>query len=278
VTFDDAAPAQLEGQSILLVEDNKINQDLAREILMNAGLKVTVADNGKEALEILEQASFFAVLMDLRMPVMDGIDAIKHIRANSHLAHLPVIALSAGVLKNEVEEALASGFDHYLSKPVDFDELLQLLNNVGGFADTRTVRTRPEPERPAPMPSELEIRGIDFGKALRNHDHDTLLLSRLMNEFLKIYEDADEQLKQLLDEGDTTRAERLVHNVAGVSGSFGAVKLMDASRAIEHQLIDGDQDLGEKLTTFSWELTNFARAIESYQEEIGARPKTGTVY
>ncbi|HKI73105.1 MAG TPA: ATP-binding protein, partial [Pseudomonadales bacterium] len=259
---------QLGGQKILLVEDNKINQDLAREVLSHAGLKVRVADNGRQALDILEHEQFFAVLMDLRMPVMDGVDAIKHIRANNALAGLPVIALSAGVLQNEVEEALASGFDHYLSKPVDFEELLQLLNVIGGFEDVTAneepmVRLAPI----GPVRSRLEIRGVDFGRALRNHANDQALLSQLMTEFLKIYENSDQQLKELIAEPDMTRAERLAHNIAGVAGSFGAMMLMQAARAIEHRLIEGVTELETEIADFSRELANFVAAINQYQVE-----------
>lgn len=269
-----ASPRQLAGQKILIVEDNKINQDLAREVLTQVGLNVSVAHDGKQALEILQTDRFFAVLMDLRMPVMDGIETIKHIRANRSLAAIPAIALSAGVLQNEVEEALASGFDHYLSKPVDFDELLALLDEING--SVRDAPTQPEPGPPTPVvtpdPGRV-IEGIDFGRALRNHANDEALLDRLLAEFVNIYGTADRQLRDLVDQREFARAERLAHNLAGVTGSFGAIELMDAARSIEHQLKDNDGDLQSLLSTFSTELAHFVRAIEQYQLQSLPRPQ-----
>lgn len=265
-----ASPEQLAGQRILLVEDNKINQDLAREVLVHAGLQVDVADDGKEALMMLEHTAYYAVLMDLRMPVMDGIDAIKHIRADRRFGELPVIALSAGVLENEVEEALNSGFDHYLTKPVDFEELLALLNQIGGFNEVLQASPAPHPP-PQSIRARTEIRGVDFGRALRNHDNDEALLSRLMGEFIRIYDQSDVQLAEHVRTGDLTKAERLAHNIAGVSGSFGAMKLMEAARAIEHRLVAGEVAMDGLIADFSWELSNFVRAIEQFEIETGTQ-------
>ncbi|XOV89370.1 MAG: AAA family ATPase [Pseudomonadota bacterium] len=256
-----AAPAatagSLEGQTLLLVEDNAINRNLALEVLSQAGLSVVVAENGAEALAALETQAFFAVLMDLRMPVMNGIEAIRQIRAIPAFATLPTIALSASVLKSEVDEAISAGFDHYLSKPVDFAELLDLLRAIGNVAPAPPVE---------PMPAaQIVIRGVDFGRALRNHGGDRELLSSLMTEFVKIYRFSDEDLRALLASADPVRAERLAHNVAGVAGSFGAMALMNAARALEHEIRDGALHLDDQLEAFGRELINFLRAIEQFQ-------------
>lgn len=265
-------PASLDGQKILVVEDNKINQDLAREVLTQTGLKVHVADDGRQALDILQREQFFAVLMDLRMPVMDGIEAIRHIRANRQLASLPAIALSAGVLQNEVQEALAAGFDHYLGKPVDFDVLLRLLGQIGGFSTPPGQEARPA--RPTDAPAvRQEILGVDFGRALRNHVNDEVLLARLMAEFLKIYDTSDQQLREFIAGDQQSSAERLAHNVAGVAGSFGANDLMLAARTIEHRLMAGETELETQLAEFSRELRNFISAIEQYLLETSSRAR-----
>ena len=152
---------------ILLVEDNLINQDLAREFLQRAGYQVILANNGAEALDALDAAPYLAVLMDVRMPVMDGYEAVGRIREMPGYQDMPVIALSAGVLKSEVERAIEAGFDHYLSKPIDFDALLHLLDDLRcDQSETSIVQLVP-----SPPPSEDTI-GIDFRLALRNHDGD----------------------------------------------------------------------------------------------------------
>jgi len=259
------------GQKLLIVEDNEINLNLAEEVLHNAGYDIHCAVNGIEAIKILEKEVFFAVLMDLRMPIMDGIETIKHIRSQAALKRLPVIALSAGVLQHEVDEALQCGFDHYISKPVDFDGLLMLLNEIAGIKDIPKINLRRETYR-----TKYQIRGIDFDKALSNHDHDKVLFTKLSKEFIRIYEHADREFCSLLaidSNGDQTdsdlsaekeKAERLMHNVAGVAGNFGGLNLMEAARGLEHQLTKNMKPSKQNLASLSRELENFVQAIKDY--------------
>jgi PAS domain S-box-containing protein len=115
----DRAVEQLRGARILLVEDNKMNQELAEELLRRNGLKVTIADNGLEALEHLETETFDGVLMDCQMPVMDGYEATRKIRDDARYESLPVIAMTANVMETDRKKALASGMNDYIPKPVD---------------------------------------------------------------------------------------------------------------------------------------------------------------
>ncbi|MDZ7686210.1 MAG: response regulator [Gammaproteobacteria bacterium] len=262
------APGHLDGQRVLLVEDNQINQDLAGEVLRQAGLKVEVAGNGQEALNILSRTEFFAVLMDLRMPEMDGLEAIRRIRANPSTANLPVIALSAGVLKEEVEAALSAGFDYYLPKPIDFQELIELLQHIGGIEIPGTI------DQPSPAMDIGHIDGIDFGRALRHHNNDVALLSRLLDDFITFYSDADASLQSMIEEGETGKAERLAHNIAGVAGSFGAMKLMSAARTLEHALIDG-ADTEADLQSMATELRTFNSAIVQFKSAAADETQKG---
>jgi CheY-like chemotaxis protein len=106
-------------------------------VLSRAGFAVTLANDGEQAIKILEVDEFFAVLMDIRMPVLDGMQAIKIIRAREALIHVPVIALSTGVLDTQVTEALEAGFHHHMSKPIDFPQLFRLLAEFGGIEDSK---------------------------------------------------------------------------------------------------------------------------------------------
>ncbi|MBF0426778.1 MAG: response regulator, partial [Magnetococcales bacterium] len=109
--------AALRGTRLLLVEDNEINQQVGRELLALAGFEVTIAGHGEEALELLNQHPFRAVLMDLQMPVLDGYGAVKRIRANPAWDALPVIAMTANAISSERERCLAAGMNDYISKP-----------------------------------------------------------------------------------------------------------------------------------------------------------------
>ncbi len=253
-----------EGLELLLVEDNKINQELAKEVLEASGFKVTVANNGVEALDILEDSNVAVVLMDLRMPVMDGNETIEIIRQRPNLRHLPVIALSAGVLGQSTGDLLHAGFDHYISKPVDFQKLLALIAEICGLQSV--AESAPETDV-----SVGEIMGIDFAQALRSHGNDDALLGRLLSEFVKIYNHADEDLANFVASDMQEKAERLTHNIAGVAGSFGASSLMHTARQLEHKLIaNRNQDellSAEDMKPFETELHNFVSAIEQYWQE-----------
>ncbi|MFP6807954.1 MAG: ATP-binding protein [Pseudomonadales bacterium] len=249
-------PTDFSGKQILLVEDNLISQELAREILKKAGYGVTVVDNGEQALQVLAREQFFVVLMDIRMPVLDGMQTIKMMRASNALQHTTVVALSAGVLETEVKAAITAGFDHYMSKPVDFPELLNLLEQIGATE-----------EAGSDLIAEPSVQGVDFQQALRNHGDDAALLNRLTGTFIEIYQHSDGELTEMLASDEFENAERLVHNIAGVAGSFGANNLMVAAREIEHSLQSGSLALDLQVSMFKQELGIFVNAIERLHQE-----------
>lgn len=119
--------SHMRGARILLVEDHKINQLVATELLRGEGLEVDVADNGQIALEMLEQLHYDAVLMDMQMPVMDGLTATAHIRSNPRFADLPIIAMTANAMQQDQDKCLAAGMNAYVSKPIDLRTLFQVL-------------------------------------------------------------------------------------------------------------------------------------------------------
>jgi len=119
--------AGLSGKKLLVVEDNRINQIVVTKVLKLAGIHVTIANHGQEALDILATQSFDAVLMDMHMPVMGGIEATQQIRANSALTTLPVIALSAGVTEEERQRCMESGVNDFLAKPIESQTMIAAL-------------------------------------------------------------------------------------------------------------------------------------------------------
>ncbi len=119
---------QLKGAKILLVEDSSINQELAKAVLMGAGIEVDIADNGKAGVERVYQANYDAVLMDIQMPVMDGLEACRKIRENSQFASLPIIAMTAHAAKGYEKKVVDSGMDGYVSKPINKETLFKTLS------------------------------------------------------------------------------------------------------------------------------------------------------
>jgi len=114
-----------EAIKVLLAEDNKVNQLVAMEMLKHLNCQVTLASNGQEALEWLEQSQFDLILMDIHMPMMDGIEAVQRIRSQACYADLPIIAITANTLASDHEQYILSGMNKVMTKPIDMDELSQ---------------------------------------------------------------------------------------------------------------------------------------------------------
>ena len=119
--------AAIAGTDVLLVEDNEINQEVIREILEGFGVKVTVADNGAQAVEMVRHGDYGLVFMDMQMPVLDGLDATREIRKLPGRSALPIVAMTANAMIEDRARCLAAGMNDHLSKPVEPDELLAKL-------------------------------------------------------------------------------------------------------------------------------------------------------
>ena len=231
---------------VLLVEDNLINQKLSRLMLERRGFKVTVVGNGQNALEALAKHSYAVVLMDIRMPVMDGLETIKRIRAEPALRSSLVIATSAGFLDVEKAQALDAGFDHFLTKPVDYDALQNILFD------------------------KQAIQGFDFSNAIDTLGGDPEFFYSLTNDYINIYENADEAFTSFMKAQDIEQAERLVHNIAGLSATFGAENLRLIARKVEQELRAESEVCEESITTFVQELVNLVAAFKEFHERYKA--------
>ncbi len=117
------ATRRLKNSRILLVEDNEMNQELAEDLLRNSGIHVTLANNGEEALEILAKERFDGILMDCQMPVMDGYEATRRIRADEKYRDLPILAMTANVMEGDKEKALDAGMNDHIPKPINPNEM-----------------------------------------------------------------------------------------------------------------------------------------------------------
>jgi CheY-like chemotaxis protein len=207
---------------------------------------VTVVGNGQNALEALAKHSYAVVLMDIRMPVMDGLETIKRIRAEPALRSSLVIATSAGFLDVEKAQALDAGFDHFLTKPVDYDALQNILFD------------------------KQAIQGFDFSNAIDTLGGDPEFFYSLTNDYINIYGNADEAFKGFLKAQDIEQAERLVHNIAGLSATFGAENLRLIARKVEQELRAESEVCEESITTFVQELVNLVAAFKEFNERYKA--------
>jgi len=234
---------QLFGARVLLVEDNIINQEVAQEILQQAGLTVTVAVNGQEAVSMVMSNTYDVVLMDIQMPVMDGYDATRQIRKNPTAAELPIIAMTANVLQAEREKCLQAGMNDYITKPID---TLLLFRTMGHWIKEKQ-RSNPRKESlgETKQPSEPniisainvngmpELDGIDIQSALSRLGGNQKLYQKLLVKFYKIHQHDIKAIRQAIDLGELEIAERLVHTIKGTAGNIGAHEVFTDAGALE---------------------------------------------
>ena len=234
-------PAHLSGARVLLVEDNEINQEVAREWLESAGMLVTAAGNGRVALETLERECPDIVLMDIQMPELDGVETTRRLRAQERFKDLPIIAMTAHALKGDRELCLEAGMNDYVTKPIDPCILFAALGHW-------TPKTeRPQMRAPAPVivvrePEEslpAALPGISIVDGLFRVNQNRRLYLRLLRSFARDFAGTSKELVGCLERGMHDDAGRLAHSVKGVAGNLGAKELSVRAAAAEHLLATG---------------------------------------
>jgi signal transduction histidine kinase/CheY-like chemotaxis protein len=233
--------SDLSGMRILLVEDNLINQQLAVELLVSRGADITLANHGEEALQRLAEQPdgyFDVVLMDLQMPVMDGYEATRRLRADPRHFRQPVVAMTAHAMTEERERCLTLGMNEHLSKPIDPEKLYA---TVGKFrrnqAATRSAPQRPVPDDKLPLPAHIE--GLDTSAGLRRAAGMSAVYRKLLQQFAQDYADFRTSLTASLAAGEHGEAERQAHTLKGLAGTLGAEALQEAAAQLETALKEG---------------------------------------
>ncbi len=222
----------LAGKPVLLVEDNEINRQVARELMEKAGIKVTEAVNGREAVNAVAQTRFAAVIMDIQMPVMDGITATREIRKTN--SAIPIIATTAHAMVKELEKCLAAGMNDHICKPINPREFYATLGQWLGKPETAPTAVIAENlSDPEPEDDNIpDLDGFDCIKALKMLDNNRPLLRKLFAKFVKNHAHTDSEIRAALEQGDNVSAHHLAHTIAGVSGTIGAYDFEKVARAL----------------------------------------------
>jgi two-component system sensor histidine kinase/response regulator len=242
----EATPTLLAAMRILLAEDNEINQQIAVELLESVGAAVTVANNGREAVERLssDPSGFDIVLMDLQMPEMDGLQATKRIRSDERFARLPIVAMTAHATVEEKENCMAAGMNDHIAKPIDPDVLYTTLARF--HAGPRPLAG--DAASPARSVAELpSVEGLDVTGGLRRVGGNATLYRKLLMQSREEFRTAGDRLRELLAASDVEGACRLAHTVKGVAGNLGADRLRDAAAALEAELKHGSREAAAPL-------------------------------
>ncbi|MDP2751869.1 MAG: ATP-binding protein, partial [Rhodocyclaceae bacterium] len=229
----------IRGARILVVEDNEVNQLVAMGLLERLGMVVNIANDGAEAVEAVKNEHYDLVLMDLQMPVMDGFEATRQIRAlPENRGCLPIIAMTAAAMEHDRRAAKAAGMDDHVAKPIDPDAFIEALLH---WTPSQEPGALPEPASLIPAVSYPampipDIPGFDIAGALGRMGDDHQLLGMAMGLFGEDFVHAHRQFDEYRAADDGIAALRLVHSIKGASGTIGAIVLAEAASQYEQKL------------------------------------------
>ena len=250
---------RVRGARVLLVEDNKINQVVALGHLEDAELSVDLAENGEIAVRKVHDNNYDLVLMDVQMPVMDGLEATRIIRSDPRFRSLPIIAMTASAMAADRDLCLEAGMDDHIAKPIDPNHLFDvLLRWIGRDGDSNKTAPKGEPTRPG----ILSIAGIDTELGLKLTGDKRERYESLLREFAKQEADAVEQMRAALAAGDAATAQRGAHSLKGAAGTLGATTLAKAAAKAETAIKNG-HGVDEALKSLSVSLMAVVEAISA---------------
>ncbi|OQX17637.1 MAG: hypothetical protein BWK76_10135 [Desulfobulbaceae bacterium A2] len=228
-------PALLRGRQVLLVEDNEVNRELAEEVLRAAGMRVDCAVNGAEAVARAAAGRYDVILMDCHMPVMDGFEATRRIRALPDNGQVPIIAMTASVLLGDRELCLAAGMDDHVAKPVDisrlYAKLATCLGGEGAAAVSANGSAAPAPEESRAI---LDSQGA-LARLGNNHE----MYCRLQARFCQDQGDSVARIRSALAAGAHDDARRTAHTLKGLAGNIGATELAVVAQEVERSIAAG---------------------------------------
>ena len=225
----------LQGARVLLVEDNELNQQVARELLQEAGVQVDVAADGQQSLDMARSQPYDLVLMDMQMPVMDGLEATRQMRADPRLAGLPIVAMTANALDADRQRCLDAGMNDHLAKPIVPARLWEALQRwIAPAASSAPVAPAARAEHGALSDGlPLPVAGLDMAQGLRNALGRPAFYAELLHRFMDSQSGAAQRIGQALAQGHHEQAARDAHTLRGLAGTVGATALQDVAGQLE---------------------------------------------
>jgi two-component system, sensor histidine kinase and response regulator len=219
-----------ESKRVLLVEDNPVNQKVALAMLRKYDLQIDTAGNGAEALQALSSISYDLVFMDVQMPVMDGIEAVKQIRSGSGVLNskVPVIAMTAHAFDEDRQRCLDAGMDDFLSKPVIPGALAETLERWLGRTDDSPGAGRSESSE-----RQNFTHAFNRTELLHRMMGDEDLMRGIIRTFIEDIPEQARLLREASRSDDFKDIERLSHTIKGACANLGAAKMRDAAFVVE---------------------------------------------
>jgi len=264
------------GARVLVAEDNPINQEVAHDLLAAVGITVDLANDGEKALALAAAADYDAILMDVNMPTLDGIEATRRIRALPGRAHTPILALTAGALPEERRRCLATGMNDFVAKPVDPQDLYAaLLRHLPAAADL------PPPTVAAPTTDQnaewrarlAQLPGFDLDTGLKHTGRDVMRHAELLRRFIDAHAEDGQRIRERLAAGDRDGARRIAHTCKGVAATLGLAAIASAALALEGELRAEGAMPDPRLQAFESELSAFIAAFAACPPAAAAAPE-----
>ncbi len=246
---------------ILLAEDGLVNQQVASRLLEARGHSVTIANNGREAVTLVEREVFDLVLMDGQMPELDGYEATKAIRLREKTTggHIPIIAMTANAMKGDRELCIDAGMDDYIAKPIRSTILYEMVEAI--------TPARPRSEE-VPVESGSSEVVLDWDAAVRRFGGRSDLLTEVVTVFLKECGQLMPAIRQAIDEGDGRKLRRLAHSLKGSADAFAAGPAVAAARRLERMGEDGTlTNADEAFTILQTEFERLNRVLAGYSQK-----------
>jgi len=277
----ELAKKLLASRRILLVEDNETNLQVARELLEQVGLEVVTAANGLEAMSLAAKEQFDGILMDLQMPVMDGLTATREIRKGTAPSDLPILAMTANARVADREECLAAGMNDHIAKPIKPAILYEtLVRRLRPDVDMSTCLKNENTPEPVPLETASDLprlEGVDVKAGLESVNNDWKLYVKLLTNFHNRHRGVKEEIQAELERGNPSAAQRLAHSINGVAGTVGAKRLSEISSQLESTIKkDASDRIPHLLDGFAKEVARVMAALDTFiqNEEAGITEET----
>jgi CheY-like chemotaxis protein len=263
-------PDKLRGLNILLAEDNLLNQQIAKELLEEYGVRVSIANNGREAIEQLQNRQFSCVLMDVRMPEMDGIEATQCIRANPQTADTLIIAMTANARTEDRDECLQAGMNDFISKPVDPAQFFRVLLNWLEPAENRPIPLAEQEDKIAIKSGQTQLE-VDVAVISRMVKNNPEKIVRFTRTFIDSTRSGVEGIQQAMNDQSMEQLAQLAHRFKSSTRSMGAARLSDLLERLEKEAQASNSpalratvsDIAATWQRIEAELAEYIRTIES---------------
>ncbi|WP_417436921.1 response regulator [Idiomarina abyssalis] len=244
----DGIPESILRAPILVVEDNEINQQVAREILTSHKFKVDIVENGQLAVEAVHNKNYSLVLMDIQMPVMDGLKAARTIRADFNYQQLPILAMTANAMSGDEERSLAAGMQGHIAKPIDEQQLIKAIIKwavPGDYTNNQQpeVPAATEEDEPAKPPVRIpQVKGIEFETALKRLQYNVELYLKLVEQLYETYQGSATKVSDFITRGQHDSARRYFHSLKGAAANLGFTQLQNKAADLEQFMAEGNID------------------------------------